>query len=432
MGELVYPMSIREYRPEWDGMWPAVREAVWQEFLDLFGDTWSIRKEDGLTIVEGFGPTFELESLILGVSGKRGDEAMRGTHGEGTKMGWMIFTREGIDFRFFSGDLVFHTEITELHGRECMKVVWEEAEEYLQGARYEIRYDGPMFEERVVLEDDPRILFQIFPKDCGVGDVGLGRKILSEPGLWVKGLWVQEGTLVEKLAFGYDLVSPRLDLSRNVVEPWNARHELGRLWAKVQNPELLIGFYEAVRDRKGEAHIYLGEPRGEALPAHRVAFKTVFGQKAVVKTSDASAKEAEWRGGKVVDLPSAWRDRLKGIADTDAAYVADRTQKDVTFIEDRSLTPRGRRVIRWLRRRVHKVYPHISVVAADLEFDRGAAHGNMVLLKPRILDEDPVQAAATCAHEVSHIVDGVKDLDREQPNSIAKMTIRLFSEGLPK
>lgn len=424
MGELIYPMAIREYRPEWDGMWPAVREAIWQEFLDLFGDSWSIRREAGLVIVEGFGPIFELESLILGVSGKRGDESMRGTHGEGTKMGWMIFTREGIDFRFFSGDLVFHTEIIELHGKECMKVVWEEAK-YLEGARYEIAYDGPMFENRVITEGDDRVLVEI------VRGEGPTRKILSDPGLWVKNLWVQEGTLVEELAFGYDLVSPRLDLSRNMVEPWNARHEIGRIWSKVVDISLLTRFYKAVEQRRGEAHIYLAQPQGPALKAHQAAFAAVFGANAVVRTSDASAKEAEWRGGKAVDLPSAWRDRLKGIADTDAVYVADRTQKNVAFIEDRSLSPRGRRVIRWLRRRVVKLYPAISVVAASLKRDRGQAHGNMVLLSPSILD-DPMQAAATCAHEISHIIDGVRDLDREQPNSIAKIAIRLYAEGLPK
>jgi hypothetical protein len=400
-------------------MWEALRESVYQEYLDLFAGTWSITREEGLVVVEGFGRTFDLQSLILGVSDKRGDDTKRGEHGEGTKMGWMVFLRMGVKFDFFSGPYRFWVEPIDVHGKKCMKVLWEEVDEVLDGARYEILYDGELYEDRIAIDKD-----YLFTDEDGRG-------ILDKSGIFVKGIWVQKGRLVSDLEFGYNLIDQKLDLSRKMVNDWEARTEIGHIWEWVEDQPMIEGFLEAVIDGKGERHILLAPP--EHADTWQAAWKAVTGESAVIRTSASSAKEAEWRGANPVDVGNTIANRLDSVVTTDKQWVADRTQHEHVLIPDRSLSDYQRRVMRWCRNRVDKHYPGYSVHAAQLRYASGTidAARKLVLARPDVFD-DPIVAAETVAHELDHLINNTTDLSQGQAASVARMVVRLFVKDMPE
>jgi hypothetical protein len=400
-------------------MWEGLRESVYQEYMDLFSGAWSITREEGLVVVEGFGRTFDLQSLILGVSDKRGDDTKRGEHGEGTKMGWMVFLRMGVKFDFFSGPYRFWVEPVEVHGKNCMKVLWEEVDEYLEGARYEILYDGELYEDRIAIDAD-----HLFTDE-------IGRGILDKPGIFVKGIWVQRGRLVSDLEFGYNLIDQKLDLSRKMVNNWEARTEIGQIWAWVKDQPMIEGFFEAVMENKGERQVFVAPP--EFPDTWVAAWKAVNGEKAVIRTNGATAKEAEWRGAEPVDVGSTIGNRLDHVIDTDKKYVADRTQHEQVLIPDRSLDPYQKKVLRWCRRRVDKLYPGYSVHAAQLLYAAGTVDSakKLILARPDVFD-DPVVAAETVAHELDHLINNTIDLSQGQAASVARMVARLFVKDMPR
>lgn len=441
---LVYPMSVN-YRPDW-GIWEALREGIYQEFLDNFPEGFEMRRQGKkasshsagrMLIVEGHGKVFTLKDLILGVTDKRDDDSKRGQHGEGTKVAWLVLTRLGIPFEFHSGDWLYSTRKRQLHGEECMQVSWKEAP-FFDGARYILHYDGHLFEERVLLPDDPRIVWEDEK----------GRRILDgaeNPGIFVKNIWVQKALLYQPLSFGYDLQDAKLDLSRNMVNIWEAAQEIGRLWGRVSEPDLLEAFYTiTVKDLKlrwGErdanlrfpalppkAHSRKRKAREALLAAHAQAFKNVLGPKAVVRTSKESAREAEWKGADPIEVPYHLREGLSQVMPTDLKFLEEKNKDSDIYVPVGHLSPREKKILAWLRRKVKARWPKLQVVASLMENKNGKAEGNLVHLNPHILRGDPLQALATTAHEVSHIVDGVKDLTADQIRSVARVACYLFSD----
>ena len=101
MPSIIYPITAG-YRAQWQ-LWDSLRECIYQEFLDLFED-WTIEQADGRTVIEGCGAALNLRHLLLGASDKT--ETQRGQFGEGTKLGWLVFLREGVPFTLTSGE--FH------------------------------------------------------------------------------------------------------------------------------------------------------------------------------------------------------------------------------------------------------------------------------------------------------------------------------------
>ena len=145
MPSIIYPMTAG-YRRSWT-RWDALRECVYQEFLDLF-KSWTITQADGRTVVEGHGAHINLRNLLLGASDKQ--EEHRGRFGEGTKLGWLVLLREQIPFTLTSGDVHgLHARWADLYGEQVMEVCWEDGP-FFAGSRYELAYTSELWEERVV------------------------------------------------------------------------------------------------------------------------------------------------------------------------------------------------------------------------------------------------------------------------------------------
>ena len=141
MPSIVYPITS-DYRAQW-GLWDALRECIYQEFLDLF-KSWTITQENGRTIVEGRGAAINLRNLLLGGSDK--GEGQRGRFGEGTKLGWLVLLRENVPFSLTSGEFHgLHARWTDMFGEQVMEVCWDEGL-YFDGSRYQPYPLSPMID----------------------------------------------------------------------------------------------------------------------------------------------------------------------------------------------------------------------------------------------------------------------------------------------
>lgn len=399
MGELTYPMTL-EYRKEW-GLWEALRECVYQEYLDLFPG-FTIKRVNGRLIVEGRGPTLDIPDLLLGHTNKKAHH--RGQFGEGTKIGWLVFVREGVDFNLHSGKRRYWARETIKYGQPVMKVLWEDAELF-EGARYSIAWpeDEPLYEDRVVRPGDPRVLYTD----------PFGRSILQEegrPSIYVKGLWICKSRPYAKdTAFSYDLRDVKLSEDRNIPQVWSITQEIGRLWASVSDPELLVQFYQAVKDNMAErdASMYEGlQDRG----AHAIAFKEVFGGRAVLQTDTGLKREAEYRGAVAVNLPTSMTEALAGAVQTDSEYVHELEGAAQVFVPDKKLDKDELKALKMARRLAAKVDSALKVKAYIFsDANTGASIQGDIMRVSRASLADPKEVLKSLIHELAHHQYGAKD-----------------------
>jgi hypothetical protein len=417
MGTLTYPITL-DYRANW-GLWEAYRECILQEYLDLFEGNFTIQRDNGLLVVEGRGPTLDIPDLLLGHSNKEAQH--RGQFGEGTKIGWLVFVREGIHFTLHSGDRIYTARKSTKYNQPVMKVEWEEAEHF-PGARYEIDWpEGePLYEDRVVRPGDPRILYT---------DV-FGRSILQEggePNIYVKGLWIcKSRPWANNSAFSYDLRDVKLSEDRNIAETWTILQEVGRIWASVTDHSLLTQFYQAVKDTLAEKHanMYGGL---QDKRAHAKAFKEIFGSRAVLQTDEELTGEAEYRGAESVLLPNSLREALMGAVETDREYIQELEGSAQVFVPDKKLDADELKVLRMIRRLAAKINSKLKVKAYLFATEnKGASIQGNVMRISRSRLADPKEALASLIHELGHNQFGTQDATAEMVQAVCQMGSQLL------
>lgn len=415
MGELTYPIELT-YRESW-GRWEALRECVYQEMLDLFPG-FTIERVNGKLVVEGRGPTLEIADLLLGHSNKTA--AQIGQFGDGTKIGWLVFVREGIKFSLHTGDKIFTAKKSKKYGQPVMKVTWKEAENF-PGARYKIEWpEGEsLYEDRVVRPGDPRILYT--DPFC--------RSILQEegrPNIYVKGLWICKARPYSKdTAFSYNLKDVKLSEDRNIPQSWTITQEIGRVWASVSDPELLVQFYQAVKDKMAEKDTtFYDELRDKG--AHAVAFKEVFGGRAVLQTDTDMKREAEYRGAEPVFLPSSLATALEGAVDTDRSYIAELEGSSQTLVPDSKLGKDELKALKMARRLVAKINPTLKVKAYVITSGAEANIQGKTMRLSRQLLANPEMVLEAIVHEMGHSEYGTGDATAEMVEAACKIGARLL------
>ncbi len=310
MPSIIYPITAG-YRAQWQ-LWDALREVIYQEFLDLFQD-WTIQQAGGKTIVEGRGAHIDLHHLLLGASDKTAEQ--RGRFGEGTKLGWLVLLREGVPFTLTSGQFHgLHARWASLYGQQVMEVCWDEGA-FFDGSLYELDYAGPIWQERVIRSGDPRILF--------TDDAG--RMVLEEedPQLYVKGLWIGPAEPYSKsCAFGYNLPGLPLAEDRQLSDAYEASREMGRVWANVTDEALLVRFWQAVASCQGEKDTSMEFRHVADVQAHKRAMQQVFGMRAVIATDAAMHGSAARPSVQRVSQGPAERGAAPGAGFAEAAGAA--------------------------------------------------------------------------------------------------------------
>jgi len=417
MPSIVYPITSN-YRAQWD-LWDALRECIYQEFLDLF-KSWKITQENGRTIVEGHGAHINLRNLLLGGSDKQ--EGQRGRFGEGTKLGWLVLLRENIFFSLTSGEFHnLHARWTELFGEQVMEVCWDEGE-FFNGSRYELEYAGELWEDRVIRPGDPRILFED----------AWGRMILEEgaqPQFYVKGLWVGPARPYGGMycAFGYNFPDLPLAEDRQISDTWEATRRIGRVWASVSDEELLTRFWHAVEDGRAEASANMTSVQIMAPKAHKRAMQQTFGSRVVVATDTDSQREAEYRGLKPVQFDWGLQSAAKEIVGTDREELAAVAGAAFTQFPKSRLSEAQRKILDMLLRLAGRAGMTRDVQPYMLPPNvLGQAMGDKIALDVSVFG-DAQKAIAAWLHEAAHIEHHTDDATAAHVDAVATVAAKVIA-----
>jgi len=288
--EILYPISLN-YRGHWSE-WEAIREII-QNSLDETEDFEIIQDERG-TIIRDNGSGLAVKHLLFGVSEKKSEDS-RGRFGEGLKIALVVFKRRGFDVTIRSNGLEVKTATHEIEGEQCLKLLYRKINNGIKGTEVIVHgYHGPTFEDRFALKKQPGW--------SGKTIYGDKAEIFEEEPtrLYVKDIYVQD---LENAKFSYNLWDVRLEESRNVADSWSLKWEIGRLWANVDDLDLLVKFMEAIKEKKWEYHNCYFSYEHKHKQKFIEAFHRVFGRNAFLKSSDDWTTEAEWRGGKAIEVP---------------------------------------------------------------------------------------------------------------------------------
>lgn len=324
--EIAYPISL-QYRKHW-GEWEAIREIV-QNALDECGD-FEVIQDGQDTIIRDSGSGLAVKHLLFGVSEKKSKDS-RGRFGEGLKIALVVLKRLGYDVTIRSNGLEVKTATHEIEGEQCLKLLYRRIDNHVNGTEVIIHgYQGSVFEDRFTTSKNP-----VWRGTTIWGDKA---EIYEEdqPKLYVKDIYVQD---LPNAMFSYNLWDVKLEESRNIADSWSLSYEIGRLWENVDDYYLLVKFMQAIKLKKWEYHnCYFDYPSKHPKKFVR-AFKEVFGQNAFIKCTDVWTTEAEWQGGRAVELPSELQEGfIKSGIPTDEAFVLMKSGRQRIPIDDSELS----------------------------------------------------------------------------------------------
>lgn len=411
--ELVYPISL-DYVPHW-GEWQVIRELV-QNAMDV-DLHFRMGKEGDTFFVEDRGPGTQIRHLILGVSDK-GEEA-RGKWGEGLKLALLVLTRMGLTAHISTGGLRLHNEPETLMADRVFKVVWEEANTYVEGTRIEIPgWEGDIFEDRFLRPGDPRIVYTD----------QWGRCILKEtkPSFYHKGIYLSRARSYSiDYAFGYNLITTPVDRDRGVVESCQANSEVGKVWQSVDDIALLEQFYKAVDDKMGEKDVWMtSTPHPKA---HKKAIQAIYGKHVVVSTSKDLSREAEHIGATSVDIPTGIKAVMEEAVGTDRDYVLEMQGKSMVSVPDKDLPEPARHTLTGLRKLAKRIKEGLRVDAYVLDGAKANTSGDTIRLDLSTMTSQE-EALASLIHELAHQEYGAADCTEEMVAGACKIGARLLRD----
>jgi len=419
--EIIYPMTL-DYVPEW-GPWEVVRELASNALDADPGFTMGLN-DDGALVVKSQGGHLAVRHLLFGVSQKENAQAV-GQFGEGLKLALLTLTRRGLTAHIYSGGRHLWNEPAELEGEQVFKIAWKDnVQDNGQTVIGIPGWTDETFEEHFVRPGDPRIIHTD----------PFGRSILEEatPNIYVKGVWVQRGgSYGTSYTFGYNLSDVSMNRDRGVVDAWQANKEIGKIWASVTNEELLERFWKAVKDGQGEKDCQVHGLSLANKPGMKQAFQAVYGADAVVKTDDAMAREAEYRGAQVLSRAVVGGGTLANLAGelvgTDAEHVAEMEGDSRVYMPDRRLGDKQRKYISMLRRLARRIGMDGKILGYVLPPDvKGESAKDGVRISVGQLD-NAQKAIEVWLHEQAHQEFGTPDATAQHATAIAKVAARVIA-----
>lgn len=413
VNQLVYPITL-DYVEDW-GEWEVVREIA-SNAMDADADFTMGINADGALVIKSRGGNLAVRHLLLGVSEKR-DATAIGQFGEGLKLAMLVLTRMGLTAHVYSGGRHIWNEPAHMEGEQVFKIRWQTG--FRDNGMTVIGipdWPGETFEERFIREGDPRVRF--------TGQ--FGRMILEEaqPGIYVKGVWVQPSRLYhDGFAFGYNLQDVDMNRDRGVIRSWNLARNVGKVWSQVADQDLLARFWQAVKDGQAEKHAHMGGATVASETAMKRGFQAAFGD-VVVATSEEMTREARYRGAKTVAAAETGdcglAEVVKAVVGTDADYVEQMTGQSKVWVPPRDLAAEAKRNLRLLRRLARragfqgKVEAYILPERALAQLDDGEIH-----VSTRALEAGRDKAVKSLIHELAHAKYGAADATREMVDAVA-------------
>jgi len=359
--------------------------------------------------IRSYGATLPLETLLLGKTQKRGNDAAIGEFGEGYKLGCLGLIRRGFPVKIWTGTEMWEPAIVPSKQFEGCKVLAFD----VHGNRAKGKA-GVLVEVFNIQNDAWTLVQDMFlwlnkPNEEQVVDCQNGRILLEEKykgRLYVKGIFVQ--TLPGNYRYGYDMKEVKLDRDRRVAEGWSLRWELDRLWRQAAEQKELAGTVLSLlnADAPDTASVdpaYMGAEAKEALAE---IFKAQHGEEALpVAGIGDSAKLMHVGKRGVVVSKDAHRVLKEIIGDAGAAL--EKAENDVTiFYGWNDLEDSERELLT-------KVFAALSLAREDIVLDKvrvvdfrgdstlGKWQGGEVYVAREVL-QDPAELIATVAHEFAH------------------------------
>lgn len=425
MNEIIFPVTL-DYVAHWsDDGWPIVRE-LGANALDAdpgFTVMMGLGETAGALLIRSRNSSLAIRHLLFGVSEKPGPNAV-GQFGEGLKLALLALTRDGLTAHIYTGSMHLWNEPAELYGEQIFKIVWEDWDTSKDGLSIEIpNWPFKTFEERFLRPGDPRILFTD----------PFGRSILEEdpPGIYVKGIWVQPAHGYGRhYTFGYNLTDVTMNRDRGVVNSWDVNSEIGKIWASVSDPVLLERFWQAVKDLMAEKDASMHGCNIADKTGMRQAFRSVYGNNAVLKTSNSMDAAATYRGAEVITDAEAGGFGLKHVVTelvgTDAEYVAMMEGGDRKYLPDNKLSRAALKTLKMLRRMAKRIGVKGNIFAYILPSGVGGeCYKEDIRISLAKLNDDE-EALAVWLHEEAHRQYNTPDATAAHVNAVARLAAQII------
>jgi len=403
----VYPISLN-YRKNW-GIWESIRE-ITQNMMDTNAEFKIIKTSDGL-ILKDFGTGLKKKHLLLGVSEKPNDS--RGKFGEGLKFAILVLKRLGYDVIVKSKNLKITVDTTTIENEKCLKLYIDESYNDVTGTEVFIKgYTGDAFEENFV-RNNKDILFS-----------SGNDHIIKEKNarLYVKDIYVCE---LENAMWSYNLSNISLSEDRNIPSEYSLKDRIGRLFSKLHDSKLIEEVFQAILDEKYEQSADMSYVMIHFKDAWVTAFKSFFGDNAVIYTNDNWEREAKWVGAKVIRLPREISDGLQEIIQTDKEYVLENNNKDILEIPDQKLSEEELKNLDILRNLSDIVSIKTKVIVAL--FDTSACYNpkkDIIFINKDII-ANLRRSISSLVHELAHTF-GCDDMTEEMMHTIGNVAGQLL------
>jgi hypothetical protein len=409
-----------DYVSHWDdGGWSIIRELV-SNAMD--SGSWKMSLKDGVVTIEDDGNGLDISHLLFGKSEKEGNA--RGQFGEGLKLALLALTRHNLTAQITSGHYNIHNHVGRIDGmaEDVLAITWEECHLF-PGTRITIpNWPWPLYAERFIQPGDPRVVYTS----------PTGSQILREesPSLYVRDVWVcpMRKAVSTPAAFGYNLNNVEMNRDRTVADSWSVTSEMGNVWGACGDYDLLTEYWSAVK--LGLAERLAGLTSSDSTPVIKKAFYAIYGHNTVMRTNGDMAREAEYRGAKVLDeghFSYALGRFLRSLVGTDTQYIREIEGQDQVPVPDSQLNSLEKRTLRALRRIVStaRFYDH-DVRAFVIPGRDGFYSGNTIGISRHILSK-PESAISTALHEMAHARFDTPDATADHVRAVSNIAAQVIA-----
>ncbi len=424
------PTNIaRDYRPNWT-MYHAIREFV-QNSLDETESFEMKIVQDGLEIRDE-GAGFLAADLLFHYREK--PPWARSQFGEGLKIACLVSLRNGYPVHIWTKEKIVRPLLLQKRFSEA-GVVHEVAVLYFfwapfpqtSGIRVLIQnYKGELYLDRFVQKIPTENI--LFSRDGTIDEHKITEHILNYPPgrgqkpemnrLYVRDIFVTD--FWQPTMFSYNLWGVQLDPDRvAVTDPDAAARNIARLLGKCNNMEVITALVKNIDKGLLLEYIHSIYPQYEVEQSYLKVWTQIYGEKAVLRTNEADAREAEHNGYTVVDAKQA-TGFLMNLVRTDHQVVEEEKLKERIPVDPNSLSPTRQKnlaLMFWLQDQVIALYTvdrgpreKAKIVPYKVLPTTGAYSSGEIKIRQDVLDSER-ESVEVFVHELAHHTsDGAIDL----------------------
>lgn len=404
------PLSISPSYVNWS-WWQAVRE-LFQNGMDAHERghklSYSYNPEQKQLVIKNTGAHLARETLVLGVSSKRGVASQRGEFGEGYKLACATLCRLGAKVVIFNRSEIWIPELA--HSDEFnTEILFFSIRENTSEYPLTFVVNGLPPEEWEIAKSRLLFLQTPYPQNIACND---GR-ILLDPAhsskLYVKGIFVAD--LPDKHAFGYDLSGVRLDRDRQSPDTYTLRVQIANVIKRLVESNQLPAdrALQVLEEGAGET-LAFDTDFGQATDFHKKisdAFDSKYGEEAIPVSSLEESVRARDFALKGVIVNSPLLRALRKVKSPLDKILALKIMSTSRVWNAHELSDSEVANLRWAVDLVRKVEPVdlnkvfiVDFIGDKLWGKYETATGNVYIAK-RIL-ENRVSLMATLVHEACH------------------------------